>query len=159
MRDAIIMSTRQKLILLRPWTLINHLTLRHSPRNGFINTKATCCCGRWMKASSETSESKKGRCSCFPVSPHIAMWDTGIDNLSVANTPHNPVRFENTIGLVVERVRPEGSLGMVFHYLTCIFYTGVTCQIACDGTVLRPLMRSQPLSEKILSMSRTLEPS
>jgi hypothetical protein len=120
------MSTKPKLILLRPWTLINRLTLRHSPRNGFINPKAACCCGRWMKASSETSESKKGRCSCFLVSPHIAIWDTGINNLSVANTPHNPVRFENTIGLVVERVRPEGSLGMVFHYLTSIFYTDVT---------------------------------
>ena len=51
------------------------------------------------------------------------MWDTGINDSSIANTPHNPVRFENTIGLVVERVRPEGSLGMVFHCLTFIFYT------------------------------------
>lgn len=27
------------------------------------------------------------------------------------NTPHNPCRFENTVGIVVEQVRPEGAIG------------------------------------------------
>jgi hypothetical protein len=29
-----------------------------------------------------------------------------------ANTPHNPVRFEGTVGLVIEVPRPQGKLGI-----------------------------------------------
>lgn len=36
----------------------------------------------------------------------------------VANVPHNPVRFANTTGLVMERKRPEGMLDRLRWYCT-----------------------------------------
>ena len=30
---------------------------------------------------------------------------------AIGNVPHNPVRFANTVGIVIERVRPEDSTG------------------------------------------------
>jgi 3-hydroxyanthranilate 3,4-dioxygenase len=36
------------------------------------------------------------------------------------NTPHNPVRFANTVGIVLEQPRPEGSLDKLRWYcLNC----------------------------------------
>lgn len=33
-------------------------------------------------------------------------------DLASGNIPHNPVRFANTVGLVIERVRPKAAIGM-----------------------------------------------
>lgn len=34
-----------------------------------------------------------------------------INTHCLANTPHNPVRFENTVGIVIEKQRPAEALG------------------------------------------------
>ncbi|KIY50240.1 3-hydroxyanthranilic acid dioxygenase [Fistulina hepatica ATCC 64428] len=39
-----------------------------------------------------------------------------ISSPNLANMPHNPVRFANTVGIVVERERPEGSLDRLRWY-------------------------------------------
>ncbi|KAH0579239.1 3-hydroxyanthranilic acid dioxygenase [Termitomyces sp. 'cryptogamus'] len=61
-----------------------------------------------------------------------------------ANTPHNPVRFADTIGLVVERVRPAISTGkfvpLFQRYVPSYF------QIVCVGTAPHLLTPSPLLS-------------
>ncbi|KAG2004672.1 3-hydroxyanthranilate 3,4-dioxygenase [Coprinopsis cinerea AmutBmut pab1-1] len=64
-----------------------------------------------------------------------------------ANTPHNPVRFANTVGIVVERIRPEGSLDRLRWYcpsdtheeLTVIYEESFHCTDL--GTQLKPLIQ------------------
>lgn len=33
----------------------------------------------------------------------------------LGNVPHNPVRFADTVGIVIERARPEKAIGMCVH--------------------------------------------
>ena len=39
-----------------------------------------------------------------------------VNYIHTANTPHNPVRFANTIGVVIERVRPSNSIDRLRWY-------------------------------------------
>ncbi|KAG5650293.1 3-hydroxyanthranilate 3,4-dioxygenase 2 [Sphagnurus paluster] len=63
-----------------------------------------------------------------------------------ANTPHNPVRFENTIGLVVERVRPPESIDRLRWYCTSPAHEEPTMiyeeafHVTDLGTQLKPII-------------------
>lgn len=67
-----------------------------------------------------------------------------------ANTPHSPVRFANTVGLVVERSRPEGSPDAMRWYCpnkeahgeTPTLVKEVKFQCTDLGTQLKPIIQS-----------------
>lgn len=82
-----------------------------------------------------------------------------------ANTPHNPVRFPDTVGLVVERVRPDDATGMwlstlpqlfIPHpYLLATLYITLFFQTAFAGIASPGSTTNPPSSTKMLSMSQT----
>ncbi|KAG8964289.1 3-hydroxyanthranilic acid dioxygenase [Tulasnella sp. 419] len=64
-----------------------------------------------------------------------------------ANTPHNPVRFANTVGLVVERKRPEEAIDRLRWYCRSSAHTKPTVireeSFHCTdlGTQLKPIIK------------------
>jgi len=64
-----------------------------------------------------------------------------------ANTPHNPVRFADTIGLVVERIRPDDSIDRVRWYCPSKIHAQPTiiheesAHITDLGTQLKPIIQ------------------
>ncbi|PSR81329.1 hypothetical protein PHLCEN_2v6408 [Hermanssonia centrifuga] len=65
-----------------------------------------------------------------------------------ANTPHNPVRFSDTIGLVMERVRPEGSTDRLRWYCKSAFHAKPTIireesfHVTDLGSQLKPIIEN-----------------
>ncbi|KAF7984162.1 hypothetical protein HWV62_16830 [Athelia sp. TMB] len=72
-----------------------------------------------------------------------------------ANTPHNPVRFADTIGLVVERIRPEGSIDRIRWYCPSKTHDKLTIihedstHITDLGTQLKPIISNWMNSEDL----------
>ncbi|RKO90161.1 3-hydroxyanthranilic acid dioxygenase [Blyttiomyces helicus] len=67
------------------------------------------------------------------------------------NTPHNPVRFADTIGIVIERKRPEGSLDRLRWY--CEKCTKIVYEESfhCTdlGTQLKPVIERYYASDEL----------
>jgi len=62
-----------------------------------FRTKHAAFCPHWILADSPFS--------------FVSLSLSPIDTHCSANTPHNPVRFENTVGIVIEKQRPAEALG------------------------------------------------
>jgi len=72
-----------------------------------------------------------------------------------ANTPHNPVRFADTIGLVIERIRPEGSIDRLRWYCPSSAHTEPTIiheesfHVTDLGTQLKPFIENWMSDEEM----------
>ncbi|KAG6817383.1 3-hydroxyanthranilate 3,4-dioxygenase 2 [Tephrocybe sp. NHM501043] len=72
-----------------------------------------------------------------------------------ANTPHNPVRFANTIGLVVERIRPADSIDRLRWYCASSTHTEPTIiyeesfHVTDLGTQLKPVIERWMNNEEL----------
>ncbi|OBZ77249.1 3-hydroxyanthranilate 3,4-dioxygenase 2 [Grifola frondosa] len=76
-----------------------------------------------------------------------------------ANTPHNPVRFADTIGLVVERIRPEGSTDRLRWYCKAPVHNKPTIireeslHVTDLGTQLKPVIQNWMNNESVRKCS------
>ncbi|KAH7106750.1 3-hydroxyanthranilic acid dioxygenase [Auriculariales sp. MPI-PUGE-AT-0066] len=72
-----------------------------------------------------------------------------------ANTPHNPVRFVDTVGLVMERVRPEQAMDRLRWYCRSGAHDTPTIiredvfHVTDLGTQLKPLIRNWQQNEDL----------
>ncbi|KAJ7679100.1 3-hydroxyanthranilic acid dioxygenase [Mycena polygramma] len=72
-----------------------------------------------------------------------------------ANTPHNPVRYADTIGIVMERVRPEKSLDHLRWYCPSTVHKEPTIiyeetfHVTDLGTQLKPVIQRWQEDEKL----------
>jgi len=84
----------------------------------------------------------KGRMLLKTVAPNGEFKDIYINEgelfLLPGNTPHNPVRFADTVGVVIEQPRPEGSLDRLRWY----------CQ-SCGDQVYEDAFRCTDLGSQI----------
>ncbi|EGN97092.1 hypothetical protein SERLA73DRAFT_183695 [Serpula lacrymans var. lacrymans S7.3] len=71
------------------------------------------------------------------------------------NTPHNPVRFADTIGIVIERVRPEAAIDRLRWYCRESVHTEPTIihedsfHVTDLGTQLKPLIQRWMSDEEV----------
>ncbi|KAJ6617524.1 3-hydroxyanthranilic acid dioxygenase [Mycena sp. CBHHK59/15] len=72
-----------------------------------------------------------------------------------ANTPHNPVRYADTIGIVMERVRPDASMDRLRWYCLSSTHTEPTViyeeafHVTDLGTQLKPVIERWQADDKL----------